>query len=57
MRKLKTLKLPVVSSSSDSTLNNGSDVPENTSEDDPEVENTNKTIVSLVPYPSDSESE
>ena len=45
-------ELPVVSSSSDSTLNNSSET---------EIENVNKSanaeIVSLVPYLSDSDSE
>ena len=46
----ETEELPVMSSSSDSTLNSSSDVPES------EIENKNMNIVSLVPYPSDSES-
>ena len=51
----ETEELPVVSSSGDSTLNSSSDVPENNPEDDRENKNTN--VFSLVPYPSDSESE
>ena len=51
LRDLEVEESPVVSSSNDSTLNCSSDVSES------EIENTNVNVVSLVPYPSDSESE
>ena len=52
-------EIPVVSSSSDSTLNNSDDVADIASENNPEaeIENKNKNVVSLVSYPSDSDSD